>query len=89
MTYHGVLAPAAGRRDEIVPGFDEAGNGDLAIAIRSALIRDGAAWAFAGAGIVRGSDPLREWQETEAKLATAMAFLRQATSGAAPQEVAA
>jgi len=46
------------------------GDGVFAVAIRSALLSDGEARAFAGAGIVRGSLPESEWQETEAKLAT-------------------
>ena len=60
--------------------FDGQGNGELAIALRSALIRDGQTWAFAGAGIVAASDPAAEWHETEAKLATAFATI----VGAAP-----
>src|SRR5690606_4613521 len=42
---------------------------DLAVAIRSALIRGDTLWGFAGAGIVAGSDPAAEWAETELKLA--------------------
>jgi len=37
---------------------------DLAIAIRTAVIRDGKLHVQAGAGIVADSDPAREWQET-------------------------
>ncbi len=55
--------------------FDGAGNGELSVALRSALIRHGQAWAFAGAGIVEGSDPAAEWHETEAKLSTAKTAL--------------
>jgi anthranilate synthase component 1 len=39
----------------------------MAIAIRTALIRDGIAYVQAGAGIVADSDPAGEWRETEAK----------------------
>lgn len=53
------------------------GEVDLAVAIRSALIRGGTLWGFAGAGIVAGSDPAAEWAETELKLAP----LRRALSG--------
>lgn len=41
----------------------------FSVALRSALIRGDEAHAFGGAGIVRGSTPEGEWQETEAKLA--------------------
>jgi anthranilate synthase component 1 len=37
---------------------------DLAIAIRTAVIRDGQLHVQAGAGIVADSDPAREWEET-------------------------
>lgn len=48
--------------------MDAAGNGDAAVTIRSALLRDGTATVFAGAGIVRDSDPAVELAETEAKM---------------------
>ena len=37
--------------------FDFAGDMDMAIAIRTALIRDGVAYVQAGGGIVADSDP--------------------------------
>jgi anthranilate synthase component 1 len=40
---------------------------DTAIAIRTCVIKGDRAWVQAGAGIVADSDPLAEWQETEAK----------------------
>jgi anthranilate synthase component 1 len=40
---------------------------DTAIAIRTCVMKGGRAWIQAGAGIVADSDPLTEWQETEAK----------------------
>jgi isochorismate synthase EntC len=40
------------------------------VAIRSALLRGEEAWSFAGAGIVEGSAPAREWEETRLKLQT-------------------
>jgi anthranilate synthase component 1 len=51
---------------------------DTAIAIRTCVMKAGRAWIQAGAGIVADSEPLSEWQETEAKaravlLAVAMA----------------
>lgn len=47
--------------------FDFAGNSDLAIAIRTAVIRNGEATVQAGAGIVLDSDPLSEFEETKSK----------------------
>jgi menaquinone-specific isochorismate synthase len=47
---------------------DAAGNGEFAVGIRSARIRGGEADLFAGAGILRDSDPVAELRETRAKL---------------------
>lgn len=41
---------------------------EIAVAIRSALIEGDVLTAFAGAGIVDGSDPAEEWRETGHKL---------------------
>ena len=41
-----------------------AGNMDLAIAIRTGVIRDELLYVRAGAGIVADSDPRKEWEET-------------------------
>ena len=54
-------------------GFN--GDMDLAIAIRTAIVKDGQLHVQAGAGIVADSDPSSEWQETENK---ARAVLRAA-----------
>ncbi|HEY6058318.1 MAG TPA: anthranilate synthase component I family protein [Candidatus Limnocylindrales bacterium] len=48
-------------------GYD--GNLDTAITIRSAVLRDGVAHVHTGAGIVAGSVPEREFEETEHKAA--------------------
>ncbi len=53
--------------------LDFAGNADTAIAIRTALLRDGTAYVQAGAGIVADSDPAAEDMECRNK---AMAVLR-------------
>jgi isochorismate synthase EntC len=45
---------------------------EFAVAIRSALLTENEMCVFAGAGIVQGSTPDDEWQETENK---ALAFL--------------
>ncbi len=47
--------------------FDAAGNGELAIALRSGLMRGRRAWIYAGAGIVADSDPDAEYEETRLK----------------------
>ena len=47
--------------------FDFSGNMDMAIAIRTAFIRDHEASVQAGAGIVLDSVPANEWQETRNK----------------------
>ncbi len=49
---------------------------EVAVAIRSARVEGDALVAFAGAGIVEGSDPSEEWRETGHKL---LAFERLAT----------
>ncbi len=54
---------------------DAHGDGRFVVALRSAVIRGDAAWAYVGAGFVPGSDPTREWRETEAKLRTARVAL--------------
>lgn len=51
----------------VVGYFDFAGNADLAIAIRTAVVRDGKAYVQAGAGIVLDSNPESENQETLSK----------------------
>ena len=43
---------------------------DFAVAIRSGIVRDRRLTAFGGAGIVRGSDPAAEWDETARKAAS-------------------
>lgn len=59
-----------GRYAGPVGWIDHRGDGDWAIALRSAEIAaDGAVRAFAGAGIVAASDPAAELAETELKFA--------------------
>lgn len=47
--------------------LDAGGRGIFVPALRSAVCVDGRWQLFAGAGIVAGSDPLLEWEETEIK----------------------
>jgi anthranilate synthase component 1 len=58
--------------------FDFAGNMDMAIAIRTALLRDGHAYVQAGAGIVADSVPAAEWAEVRAKAAAAVRAVQRA-----------
>lgn len=56
-----------------VAGYlDFAGDMDMAITIRTALLRDGTAWVQAGGGIVADSDPATEAQESVNKAAAPM-----------------
>jgi anthranilate synthase component 1 len=64
----------------VVGYFDFAGNADLAIAIRTALIRDGVAHVQAGAGIVLDSVPESEYQETRSKAAAVLRAIAAAES---------
>ncbi|MCH7790501.1 MAG: isochorismate synthase [Acidobacteria bacterium] len=48
--------------------IDTDGDGEFRVALRSALIEPTSARLFAGAGIVHGSNPEAEYQETEVKL---------------------
>jgi len=58
--------------------LDFAGDLDMAIAIRTALIRDGRAYVQAGGGIVADSDPVSEDQETRNKAATVLSAIASA-----------
>jgi len=54
----------------IVGWCDEEGNGEWAVTIRCARIKDNQVRLFAGAGIVPASSPEGEWHETGTKLST-------------------
>jgi anthranilate synthase component I len=64
----------------VVGYFDFSGNADLAIAIRTAVIRDGMGYVQAGAGIVLDSDPELENQETIAKASAPLRAIAAANS---------
>jgi anthranilate synthase component 1 len=64
----------------VVGYLDFEGNADLAIAIRTAFIRDGIARVQAGAGIVLDSVPESEYQETLSKMSAVLAAIDQANS---------
>jgi anthranilate synthase component 1 len=59
----------------VVGYFDFAGNADLAIAIRTAFIRDGIARVQAGAGLVLDSQAESEYQETITKASATLKAL--------------
>ena len=56
----------------VVGYFDFAGNSDVAIAIRTAVLKDGTAYVQAGAGIVADSVPASEDLESRNKAAAAL-----------------
>jgi len=58
--------------------FGFAGDMDMAIAIRTALLKDGVAYVGAGAGIVADSDPAAEERETRDKAAAVLAAIASA-----------
>jgi anthranilate synthase component 1 len=58
--------------------FGFGGDMDMAIAIRTALIRAGVAYVSAGAGIVADSDPAAEERETRSKAAAVLAAIAAA-----------
>ena len=62
----------------VVGYLDFEGNADLAIAIRTAFIRDGVARVQAGAGIVLDSVPESEYQETLSKMGAVIASIDRA-----------
>lgn len=55
--------------------IDRHGDGEFLVALRSSLLEPGRAHLYAGAGIVEGSDPTREFAEVELKLGTMRAAL--------------
>ncbi|MFM2276632.1 MAG: hypothetical protein RIT12_28 [Actinomycetota bacterium] len=64
----------------VVGYLDFEGNADLAIAIRTAFIRDGIARVQAGAGIVLDSVPESEYQETNSKMSAVITSIDRANA---------
>jgi anthranilate synthase component 1 len=64
----------------LVGYFDFQGNSDLAIAIRTAVLRNGVARVQAGAGIVLDSVPETEYAETLAKAAVVLRAIAAANA---------
>jgi anthranilate synthase component 1 len=57
------------------------GNMDVAIALRTAVIKDGKLHVQAGGGIVADSQPAAEWQETQSKARALLRAAEMAESG--------
>ncbi|MEZ4250586.1 MAG: isochorismate synthase [Polyangiales bacterium] len=55
--------------------FDASGDGRFVVALRSGVLRDDRAWAFAGCGVVAGSDPRAEHAEATMKLGAFLSAL--------------
>ncbi|HVL85628.1 MAG TPA: anthranilate synthase component I, partial [Pseudonocardia sp.] len=68
----------------IVGYLDFAGDADTAIAIRTALVRDGVAYVQAGGGIVADSDPVAEDTECLNKAGAVLSAVATAATLAAP-----
>ncbi len=66
-----IIAELEGERRGVYGGgvgyFSYAGNLDMAIAIRTLVLKDGVAYVQSGAGIVADSDPATEYDETQRK----------------------
>jgi menaquinone-specific isochorismate synthase len=59
----------------IIGWFDEKDNSEFVVGIRSALVKNSILYAYAGCGIVEGSDPISEYNETELKLKPILSVL--------------
>jgi isochorismate synthase len=57
--------------------MDSTEDGEFCVALRSALLRDREARLFAGVGVVAGSDPAAELEETEVKLQALLPLLAE------------
>ncbi|WP_411284081.1 anthranilate synthase component I [Lapillicoccus sp.] len=68
----------------VVGYLDFAGDLDMAIAIRTALVKDGTAFVQAGAGIVADSVPQLEFEETQHKAAAVIRAVRSAAGMTPP-----
>jgi anthranilate synthase component 1 len=57
------------------------GNMDVAIALRTAVVKDGTLYVQAGGGVVADSEPEAEWQETQNKARALLRAAEMAESG--------
>ncbi|MCF8242686.1 MAG: isochorismate synthase [Melioribacteraceae bacterium] len=60
----------------VIGWFNFYNEGEFTVAIRSALYQENSLYAFAGCGIVEGSDPMMEYEETELKLKPILSLLK-------------
>jgi anthranilate synthase component 1 len=81
-----LIAAAEGERRGLYGGavgyLGDDGNMDTAITIRSAVLREGRAHVHTGAGIVAGSVPEKEFEETEHKAAALRRAIEEAVAPA-------
>jgi anthranilate synthase component 1 len=68
----------------VIGYLDFAGNADFAIAIRTALMRDGTAYVQAGGGVVADSNGLYEYTEAANKARAVLNAIAAAETLAAP-----
>lgn len=61
----------------LVGWFNHLGEGEFSVAIRSAWVHSNKARLYAGAGIVHGSDPEKEYAETEVKMNALLTAMRE------------
>lgn len=67
--------------------FSAAGNMDMCIALRTAIVKDGRMYVQAGGGVVADSDPQAEYMETVFKSKALFAAADEATRIGVPREV--
>jgi len=60
--------------------FNFDGDGEFAVGIRSALVKENKIYAYAGCGIVKGSEPQSEFEESEIKLRPILSLFDDETS---------
>ena len=65
----------------LVGWIDFKNNCELAVSIRSALVKENIVTAFAGAGLVKNSDPDEEFQETKLKLDPILSLFKPKVHG--------
>jgi menaquinone-specific isochorismate synthase len=52
---------------------------EFAVGIRSALVNEDRVYLYSGAGLVKGSNPLSEWEEVDQKIGDILAITQQTT----------
>ncbi|MBU1099162.1 MAG: isochorismate synthase [Bacteroidetes bacterium] len=65
----------------IVGWFNFDNEGEFIVALRSGLLKNDRLYAFAGCGIVQGSDPEAEYKESELKLKPILSLFQNAKKG--------